>query len=99
MVVLFDLCRLLARGETVDRLVPKGGIVCRAEFSVEGDVLGGIDLHSACGRVASEFAVVGDWVPKVIEVLAVVLCVTGVVVHGMRVERCVGVGAPHVSGV
>ena len=61
--------------------------------------MGGVDLHSACGRVASEFAVVGDWVPKVIEVLPVVRCMTGVVVHGMRVELCVGVGAPHVSGV
>ena len=61
--------------------------------------MGGVDLHSACGRVASEFAVVGDWVPKVIEVLSVVRCVTGVVVHGMWVEIWVGVGAPHVAGV
>ena len=48
--------------------------------------MGGVDLHSACGGVASEFAVVGDWVPKVIEVLPVVRCMMGVVVHGVRVE-------------
>ena len=63
MVVLFDLCRLLARGETVVRLVPEGGIVCRAEFSAEEDVLGGVDFYSAGGRVTAEFAVVGEWVP------------------------------------
>ena len=26
-------------------------------------------------------------------------CVLGIVVHGMWVELCMGVGAPHVSGV
>ena len=61
--------------------------------------MGGVDIHSACGRVASEFAVVGDWVSDVIEVFPIVRCVTGVVVHGMLVEPYVGVGAPHVSGV
>ena len=41
MIVLIDFCRLLACGETVVRLVPEGGIVCRAKFRVEGDVSGG----------------------------------------------------------
>ena len=65
-VVCFYLGRLLARGETVVRLVPEGGIVCRAEFSVEGDVLGGVDFDSASGRVTANFTVVGEWVPEVI---------------------------------
>jgi hypothetical protein len=60
--------------------------------------LGGIDFHSASGGVASEFAVIGDWVPEVVEVFSVVRCVPGVIVRGVRVELCVGVGAPHVSG-
>ena len=99
MIVLFDLCRLLARGETVVQLVPEGGIVCRAEFRVEGDVLGGVYFNSAGGRVTVEFTVVGEWIPEVVEVLLVVRCVLGIVVHGMWIELCVGVGAPHVSGV
>ena len=61
--------------------------------------MGGVDLHSACGRVASEFAAVGDWISEVIEVLPEVRCVPGVIVHGVWVELCVGVGAPHVPGV
>ena len=64
-----------------------------------GDVLGGVDFHPACGGVSSEFAVIGYWVPEVIEVLPVMRCVTGVVVHGMWVELGVGVGAPHISAV
>ena len=72
VIVLFDLSRLLARSETVVRLVPEGGIVCRAEFRVEEDVLGGVDFDSASGRVTAEFTVVGEWVPEVIEVLSVV---------------------------
>ena len=99
MIVLFDLCRLLACGKAVVRLVPEGGIICRAEFRVEGDVLGGVYFYSAGGRVAAEFTVVGKWVPEVIQVLPIVRCVLGIVVHGMWVELCVGVGAPHVSGV
>ena len=63
VIVLFDLCRLLACGKAVVRLVPEGGIVCCAEFGVEGDVLGGIYLYSASGRVAAEFTVVGKRVP------------------------------------
>ena len=63
VIVLFDLCRLLARSETVVRLIPEKGIVCRAEFRVEGDVLGGVDFNSAGGRVTVEFTVVGEWVP------------------------------------
>ena len=61
--------------------------------------MGGVDLHSACGWVAAEFAVVGEWVPKVIKVLPIVRCVSGVVVHAMWVELCMCVGAPHVSRV
>ena len=61
--------------------------------------MGGVDFHPACGGVSSEFAVIGYWVPEVIEVLPVMRCVTGVVVHGMWVEFCVGVGALHVAGV
>ena len=60
--------------------------------------MGGVDFHPACGRVVAEFAVVSDWVPAVVEVLSVVRRLTGVVVHGVWVELCVGVGAPHVSG-
>ena len=96
MIVLFDLCRLLTRSETVVRLVPEGGIVCRAEFSVQGDVLGGVYFHSASGRVTAKFTVVGEWVLEVIEVLPVVRCVLGIVVHGMWFDFRVGVGAPHV---
>ena len=62
-VVCFDLDRLLAGGEAVVRLVPEGGVICCAKFGVEGDVLGGVDFHPACGGVPSEFAVIGDWVP------------------------------------
>ena len=40
-----------------------------------------------------------NWVPEVIQVLPIVRCVLGIVVHGMWIELCVGVGAPHVSGV
>ena len=61
--------------------------------------MGGVYFHSASGGVASELTVIGGWVPEVIEVLSVVRCVPGVVVHGVWVEFCVGVGAPHVSGV
>ena len=61
--------------------------------------MGGVDLHSSCGRVAAEFTVVSGWVPEVVEVLAVVWRLAGVVVHGIWVELCMGVGAPHVSGV
>ena len=98
-VVCFNLGRLLARGEAVVRLVPEEGVICCAKFSVEGDVLGGVDFHPACGGVPSEFAVIGDWVPYVIEVFSVMRCVAGVVVQGRWVEFGVGVGTPHVSGV
>ena len=98
MIVLFDLCRLLSSGKAVVRLVPEGGVVCCAEFGVEGDVLGGIYLYSASGRVAAEFTVVGKRVPEVVQVLSVVRCVLGIIVHGMRVEFCMVVGAPQVSG-
>ena len=60
--------------------------------------MSGVDFHSASGGFAAEFAVVGGWVPEVIEVFAVVRCEPGIVVHGMWVELGVGVGAPHVSG-
>ena len=63
-----------------------------------GDVLGGVYFNSASGRVTAEFTVVGEWVPEVVEVLPVVRCVLGIVVHGMWIELCVGVGTPHVSG-
>ena len=59
----FDLDRLLTGGEAVVRLVPEGCVICCAKFGVEGDVLGGVDFHPACGGVPSEFAVIGDWVP------------------------------------
>ena len=42
--------------------------------------MAGVDFHSASGGVASEFTVVGDWVPEVIEVFPVVWRVPGVVV-------------------
>ena len=61
--------------------------------------MGGIYLYSAGGGVASEFTIVGDWVPEVIEVFPVVWRVPGVVVWGVRVELGLGVGAPHVTGV
>ena len=38
MVVFFDLCRLLACGETVVLLVPEGGIICRAEYRVAAEL-------------------------------------------------------------
>ena len=98
MIVLFDLCRLLACGKAVVRLVPEGGIICRAEFRVEGDVLGGVYFDSASGRVATKFTVVGKWVPEVIQVLSIVRRVLGIIVHGMWVEFCMCVGAPQVSG-
>ena len=98
-VVCFDLDRLLTGGEAVVWLVPEGCVICCAKFGVEGDVLGGVDFHPACGGVPSEFAVIGDWVPMVIEVFSVMRCVTGVVVHGLWIEFGVGVGTPHVSGV
>ena len=72
--------RLLAGGEAIVRLVPEGGCVGRAEFRIEGDVLGGVYLYSASGGVASEFTVVGDWVPEVIEVFPVVWRSPGIVV-------------------
>ena len=65
-VVCFDLGRLLAGGEAVVRLVPEGGVICCAKFGVEGDVLGGVDFHPACGGVPSEFTVIGGWVPNTI---------------------------------
>ena len=98
MIVLFDWCRLLACGKAVVRLVPEGGIICRAEFGVEGDVLGGVYFYSASGRVAAEFTIVGKRVPEVVQVLSVVRCVLGIIVHGMRVEFCMVVGAPQVAG-
>ena len=98
-VICLDLDRLLTGCEAIIRLVPKGCVVCCAEFGVDGDVLGGIDFYPACGWVPSEFTVIGGWVPKVIEVFPVVRCVIGVIVHGLWVEFGVGVGTPHVSGV
>ena len=59
--------------------------------------MGGVYFNSASSRVTAEFTVVGEWVPEVIEVLSVVRCVLGITVHGMWVEFCMGVGAPHVS--
>ena len=97
-VICLDLDRLLTGCEAIIRLVPKGCVICCAEFGVDGDVLGGIDFYPACGWVPSEFTVVGGWVPKVIKVFPVVRCVVGVIVHGLWVEFGVGVGAPHVSG-
>jgi hypothetical protein len=80
VVVGFDLGRLLAGGEAIVRLVPEGGCVGRAQFRIEGDILDGIYLYSASGGVASEFAVVGGWVPEVIEVFPVVWRGLGIVV-------------------
>ena len=62
-VVCLDLDRLLTGCEAVIRLVPEGCVVCCAKFGVDGDVLGGIDFHPACGGVSSEFTVIGGWVP------------------------------------
>ena len=59
--------------------------------------MGGVDFHPSCGGVSAEFAIVDDRAPEVIEVLSVVWRLTGVVSHGVWVEFCVGVGAPHVS--
>ena len=59
-VVCFDLGRLLARGEAIVRLVPEGCVICCAKFSGEGDVLGGVDFHPACGGIPSEFTVNGN---------------------------------------
>ena len=60
--------------------------------------MGGVYFYSAGGRVAAEFTIVGKWVPEVIQVFSVVRCVLGIIVHGMWVEFCMGVGAPQVSG-
>jgi hypothetical protein len=86
------LDRLLAAGEAIVRLVPKGGIVCHAELGVYWNVLGGVDFHPICGWVSVEFTVIC----LVIEAFPVVWPIAGVVIHDMWVELGVGIGAPHV---
>ena len=49
-------------------MVPEGCVVCCAKFGVDGNVLSGIDFYPACGRVPSEFTVIGGWVSEVVDV-------------------------------
>ena len=42
--------------------------------------MGGVYFHSASGGVASEFTVIGGWVPEIINVISVMWRVPGVIV-------------------
>ena len=57
--MVFNLDGLLSGYETVVCLVPEGGSIVKSQFFIQNDVPEGIDFHFACGRVPSEFAVVG----------------------------------------
>ena len=84
-------------GETIVSLVPEWGIIVRDEFFIELDVPQGIYFYASSGRVPSEFTVVGEFVPLVIDKFAIVWDGVGVDVERTRFEPVTCVGAPEIS--
>ena len=59
-------------------LVPEGGIIVRAKLFIELDVPWGVYFYSSSDWVPAEFTVVGEFVPFVVDELAIMGGLLGV---------------------